>query len=57
MVFLGRKVGVIFGDDDYLFLEKILVRLEKECLNEEGMFILCFWVYLLKCSKIGVFIC
>lgn len=52
----GRKVGAIFGDDDYLSLEKISVRLEKECLNEEGTFTLCFWVYLLKCSKTGVLI-
>lgn len=52
----GGKVGAIFGDDDYLSLEKLLVRLEKESLNDDGTFTLCFWVYLLKSSKAGVLI-
>ena len=52
----GGKVGAIFGDDDYLSLEKLSVRLEKESLNDDGTFTLCFWVYLLKSSKAGVLI-
>lgn len=53
---LGGKVGAIFGDDDYLSLEKLSVRLEKESLNDDGTFTVCFWVYLLKSSKTGVLI-
>lgn len=52
----GGKVGAIFGDDDYLSLEKLSVSLEKESLNDDGTFTLCFWVYLLKSSKTGVLI-
>lgn len=53
---LGGKVGAIFGDDDYLSLEKLSVRLEKESLSDDGTFTVCFWVYLLKSSKTGVLI-
>lgn len=52
----GGKVGAIFGDDDYLPLEKLFMSLDKGYTHEEGRFTLCFWVYLLKSSKPGVLI-
>lgn len=52
----GGKVGAIFGDDDYLSLEKLSLSLEKESLNDDGTFTLCFWVYLPKTNKTGVLI-
>lgn len=52
----GGRIGAIFGDDDYLSLEKLSVSLEKESVNDDGAFTLCFWVYLLKTSKTGVLI-
>lgn len=52
----GGRIGAIFGDDDYLSLEKLSVSLDKESLNDDGTFTLCFWVYLLKTSKTGVLI-
>lgn len=52
----GGKCGAIFGDDDYLPLDKFSVRLDRGVSSEEGTFTLCFWVYLLKCSKPGILI-
>jgi len=56
----GAKLGAIFGDDDYLPLEKMSVTLEKKGGSsgggggvEEDSFTLCFWVYLLKRNKAG----
>jgi hypothetical protein len=56
----GTKLGAIFGDDDYLPLEKMSVTLEKKGGSsgggggfEEDSFTLCFWVYLLKRNKGG----
>lgn len=52
----GGKCGAIFGDDDYLPLDKFSVGLDRGVSSEEGTFTLCFWVYLLKCSKPGILI-
>lgn len=53
----GCKTGPIFGDDDYLTLDRLFVSLTKNVTNDDGSFTLCLWIYLLKSRKGGNVIC
>lgn len=52
---VGCKSGAIFGDDDYLSLDKLSVSV-KVPKQEKVSFTLCFWIYLLKSSRPGILI-
>eukprot|EP01018_Ginkgo_biloba_P005386 Gb_27441 [translate_table: standard] len=52
----GCKSGAIFGDDDYLTLDRLSVSLAKGATHDDGSFTLCLWIYLLKSSKGGIII-
>ncbi|KAH9298411.1 hypothetical protein KI387_030093, partial [Taxus chinensis] len=51
-----KQTSAIFGDDDYLTLDRLFLTLTKDVTHSDGSFTLCMWIYLLKSSKGGIII-